>query len=197
MITVFCGSAAGSDPAYATAAAVMGRALAARGEGVVTGGGSIGLMGALADAVLASGGEIVGVITERLDALELGHPGLTEPMVVPDMHARKKAMADRARAFIAMPGGFGTLEELFEAVTWSQLNIHAKPVGLLNVDGYFDSLVAFLDHAVDAGFLRPPHRRLLVVREDPDALLDALDAVEIPRLEDVLGLVPRVRTRSR
>ncbi|MBN2799989.1 MAG: TIGR00730 family Rossman fold protein [Deltaproteobacteria bacterium] len=185
-VCVFCGSSAGNRPAYAEAAEAFGRALARRGVGLVTGGGSIGMMGAIADAALAEGGEVIGVITEHLNDLELGHPGLQQLLVVPDMHTRKRTMGELADAFVAMPGGYGTLEEVFEAITWSQLNIHAKPVGLLNVDGYFDALVAFIDRAVADGFVHPAHRALLVVASTPEALCAALPGVAFPDLAAVL-----------
>ena len=145
-----------------------------RGFGLVYGGGNVGLMGILADVVLAAGGRVVGVIPSALEEKELAHRGLTELLVVEDMHARKALMAARSRAFIAMPGGYGTLEELFEAVAWAQLHIHHKPVGLLNSGGYYDHLMAFLDHAVERGFVHPRHRALLRACEDPEELVAEL-----------------------
>lgn len=156
--------------------------LAERGIGLVYGGGSVGLMNEVAEAALAGGGEVIGVIPEKLRALELGKADCTELRVVPDMHARKKAMADLADAFVALPGGYGTLEELFEAVTWTQLGYHAKPVGLLDVEGYYTQLVAFLDHVRDEGFLRP-RESLLQVADTPEGLLQVLGTVELPSLE--------------
>jgi len=171
---VYCGSQVGGNQAYVSQAIRLGAALATRGLGLVYGGGNIGLMGCLADAVLANGGEVIGVIPRALEQKELAHRGVTELIVVADMHARKSAMAERADAFVAMPGGFGTLEELFEATAWAQLGIHPKPVGLLNCEGYFDHLIAFLDHAVREQFLRPQHRDLLQADPDPAALLTSL-----------------------
>ncbi|MFH1568395.1 MAG: TIGR00730 family Rossman fold protein [Gemmatimonadota bacterium] len=173
-ICVYCGSKSGREPVYARAAVALGQALAGRGFGLVYGGGNVGLMGALADAVLSRGGQVVGVIPRALVQQELAHRGLTELVVVADMHARKAQMAARASAFAALPGGYGTLEELFEVVAWAQLEIHTKPVGLLNAGGYFDQLVAFLDQAVERDFLRPRHRALLRVAADPEALVDEL-----------------------
>ena len=181
-ICVYCGSSLGARPSYAAAAHRLGEALAHRGLGLVYGGGSVGLMNEVADAVLERGGEVIGVIPEKLQTLELGKAGCTELRVVPDMHARKATMADLSDAFVALPGGYGTLEELFEAITWTQLGYHHKPVGLLDVDGYFRHLVAFLDHVQAEGFVRPD-LGLLTVRDDPVALLDALATVEIAPLE--------------
>lgn len=175
-VCVFCGSSPGANPAYLTAAQAMGRALAARGLGLVYGGGSVGLMGAVADAALAAGGEVVGVIPRALQLRELAHGGLTHLHVVGSMHERKAKMAELAQGFVALPGGMGTLEELAEILTWAQLGLHARPVGLLDVAGYYAPLVSFLDRAVQEGFVRPEHRRLLTVAGDPTALLDRFDA---------------------
>ena len=179
-VCVFCGSSEGRDPRYREAAALVGRALVRRGLGLVYGGGGIGLMKVVADAVLAEGGAIIGVIPHGLASREVAHRGVAEMRVVPSMHARKALMADLADAFLALPGGFGTFEELFESVTWAQLGIHSKPLGLLNVAGYFDHLVRFVDHAVAEGFVPAAGRRLMVVGEDPEALLDHLASYEIP-----------------
>ena len=173
-VCVFCGSAAGSRPAYRRAAARLGAELARRELGLVYGGGSIGLMGVVADAALAAGGEVVGVIPRSLARKEIAHAGLTRLQVVPSMHARKAMMADLADAFVAMPGGMGTLEELTEVLTWAQLGLHAKPCALLDVAGYWRPLVRLLDHAVEERFLRPEHRRLLLVERGPERLLDRL-----------------------
>ena len=173
-VCVYCGSRPGVRPAYAEAAAALGAGLAERGVGLVTGGGSVGLMGVVADAALAAGGEAVGVIPRALAEREVGHASLTRLEVVGSMHERKARMASLADAFVALPGGLGTLEEIAEALTWAQLGIHAKPCGLLDVDGYYRPLVGFLDHAVSQGFVRPEHRAALVVASEPDALLDAL-----------------------
>ena len=178
-VTVFCGSSAGRDPAYAGAAERLGRALAASGRTLVYGGGHVGLMGRLADAALAAGGHVIGVIPDALMAREVGHRGLPDLRVVASMHERKALMADLGDAFVALPGGFGTLDELFEAVTWAQLGLHAKPIGLLNVAGYFDFLLRFADRSSADGFVRPEHRALLVVETEPDALLAALEAFEL------------------
>jgi uncharacterized protein (TIGR00730 family) len=173
-ICVYCGSNAGTDPAYRAAAERVGRLLAGRGIGVVYGGGKVGLMGAVADAALAAGGEVVGIIPQALMDREVGHAGLTRLEVVDSMHARKLRMADLSDAFLALPGGIGTLEELVEVFTWSQLGIHAKPCALLDVAGFYRPLVSFFDHAVTEGFLRPEHRATLLVSDDPEALLDAI-----------------------
>jgi uncharacterized protein (TIGR00730 family) len=182
-VCVFCGSSPGRKPAYLEAARAMGRALARRGIGLVYGGGHVGLMGAVADAALAAGGEVVGVIPRGLQLRELAHEGLTTLHVVGSMHERKARMAELAEGFVALPGGMGTLEELAEILTWAQLGLHARPCGLLDVAGYYDPLVAFLDRAVAEGFVRPDHRRLLVVAQDPDALLDAFAGWQPPSVE--------------
>jgi uncharacterized protein (TIGR00730 family) len=172
---VFCGSSAGRDPQFAAAASALGRLLAEREIGLVYGGGHVGLMGVLADAVLVAGGSVHGVITRALADHEVAHQGLTSLDVVETMHQRKAAMADRADGFAMLPGGFGTLEEFFEAVTWTQLGIHAKPCGVLNVAGYFDPLCEMLESATDQRFVRPRHRALVLVEPDPVALLDRLE----------------------
>ena len=179
-VCVFCGSSAGRDPRYAAQAKALARELAARGIGVVFGGGSVGLMGVLADHALAAGGRVTGVIPHGLAARELAHRGVADMRVVPTMHARKALMAELADGFVALPGGIGTLEELLEIATWVQLGIHRKPVGVLNVGGYYDPLVALLDHAADAGFVSGPNRRLFVVDDDPARLLDRLAAHVAP-----------------
>ncbi len=173
-VCVFCGSKTGTRPVYREAAESLGRAMVARELGLVYGGGSVGLMGVLADAVLGAGGSVVGVIPERLATTELLHAGVRTMHVTTSMHARKSRMDELADAFIAMPGGFGTFEELLEMITWSQLGIHRKPVGLLNVAGYFDRLIQFFDHAIAEGFIRPKHRQLFVIASDPAELLDLL-----------------------
>jgi uncharacterized protein (TIGR00730 family) len=173
-LCLFCGSSAGGRPEYSDAAREFGALLARQGLGLVYGGGHVGLMGVLADAVLAGGGEAVGVIPQALVDRELAHPGLTELRVVGTMHKRKALMADLADGFVALPGGFGTGDELFEILTWAQLGIHQKPIGLVNVQGFFDPLIAWIDHCVREGFLRPQHRRLLLTADGPAALLDVL-----------------------
>jgi uncharacterized protein (TIGR00730 family) len=182
-VCVFCGSSPGKNPAYLESARAMGRTLAARGIGLVYGGGSVGLMGALADAALADGAEVVGVIPRALQLRELAHGGLTSLHVVGSMHERKAKMAELAQGFVALPGGLGTLEELAEILTWAQLGLHARPIGLLDVAGYWSHVVAFLDRAVEEGFVPPEHRRLLAVAEDPATLLDRFEAWQPPRVE--------------
>jgi uncharacterized protein (TIGR00730 family) len=179
-VCVFCGSSPGRDPRYVAAAREMALALVARGEGLVFGGGSVGLMGVLADALLAAGGQALGVIPHGLVAREIAHRSLTEMRVVPSMHARKALMAELSDAFVALPGGFGTFEELLEMVTWAQLGIHGKPIGLLNVAGYYDSLIALVDHAVREGFVPPGNRGLILVDGEPGPLLERLSAYQSP-----------------
>jgi uncharacterized protein (TIGR00730 family) len=173
-ICVFCGSNPGVNPVYKNAAAGLGRLLAKRKIELVYGGGNIGLMGVLADAALEAGGRVIGVIPESLMAKEVGHPGLTELYVVRSMHERKALMADLAEGFIALPGGYGTCEEFCEVVTWSQLGFHAKPCGLLNVERYYDPLLALFDHAVKEGFLRIDNRALVLEERDPRRLLEKM-----------------------
>jgi uncharacterized protein (TIGR00730 family) len=173
-ICVFCGANVGARPAYAEAADELARLLVAEGVGVVYGGTEVGLMGRLADAALAEGGEVIGVIPGALVDKEIAHRGLTDLRVVASMHERKALMAELSDAFVALPGGLGTLEELFEVYTWSQLGLHRKPCGLLDVEGYYATLAAFLEHAVEERFLREEHRAMLMVEEDPRALLDRL-----------------------
>jgi hypothetical protein len=175
-VAVYCGANRGARPAYPEAAAALGRLLAQRGIGVVFGGGQVGLMGALADAALAAGGDVIGVIPESLRLRELAHPAVTRMHVVAGMHERKALIADLSDAFIALPGGLGTLDELFEVLTWTQLGHHAKPCGLLDVLDYWAPLVALLDHAAAEGFLRAEHRELLFVETDPSRLLDRFAA---------------------
>lgn len=177
-ICVFCGSSCGSNPAYRRAAESLGQLLAERNIGLVYGGGCIGLMGALADSALAAGGEVIGVIPDSLLRREVGHRGVTKLHVVETMHQRKALMADLADAFIALPGGYGTLEEFSEIVTWSQLGIQQKPCGLLNVERYWDGLLAMLDHAVNEGFLRQENRELVLVASTPEEMLARLQEWE-------------------
>jgi len=190
-ICVFCGSSVGSRPQYAAAARELGRMLAERGLGVVFGGGKVGLMGVLADAALAAGGEAIGVIPEALVAREIGHSGLTKLHVVRSMHERKTLMADLADAFIALPGGYGTFEEFFEAVTWTHLGIHQKPCGLLNVDGYYDALLALLSRAVADGFIREANRALVLDTPDVPTLLQKLEAFRPAAAELGIGKAER------
>ena len=181
-VCVFCGSSVGVRPAYEQAAHEMGRTLARRGIGLVFGGGKVGLMGVVADAVMAAGGEAIGVIPQTLDDREIGHTGITELRIVDSMHTRKAMMADLSDAFIAMPGGVGTFEEFFEVVTWTQLGLHRKPCGLLNVDGFYTPLSAFIDRATDEGFIRPVHRAAIVMDSDPATLLDVMSTIVLPDL---------------
>ena len=173
-LCVFCGASHGGRAEYTTAAFELGRGLADRGITLIYGGGRAGLMGAVADAAIGAGGSVVGVITTLLETRELGHGGITELHVVETMHERKMKMATMADAFIAMPGGLGTLDELFEILAWAQLGIHSKPVGLLNTAGFFDSLMTFLDHADGEGFVRLNHRTEMVVERAVPALLERL-----------------------
>ncbi len=173
-VCVFCGSQPGARPAYLQAARELGTQLARRDCSVVYGGGHVGMMGALADGALAAGGRVIGVIPEHLMRPEVAHQGLTELLVVDSMHTRKRIMASRSDAFVVLPGGYGTFEEMFEMVTWRQLELHAKPGGLVNVEGYFDHLLAFLQHAAGQQFIRPQHRGLLTVEASVPALLERL-----------------------
>jgi len=182
-ICVFCGSSAGSRPEYRAAAEEMGAELARRNIGLVYGSGNVGLMGVLADTVLKAGGEAMGVIPENLMAREVGHKGLTKLHVVRSMHERKALMADLSDAFVALPGGFGTLEEFCEVVTWTQLGLHAKPCGVLNVLGFYTPLLAMFDHAVEERFLKPQNRGLVLARDSVVELLQALGEWRPPHVE--------------
>ncbi|MCC6829205.1 MAG: TIGR00730 family Rossman fold protein [Novosphingobium sp.] len=186
-ICVFLGSSIGVSPAYGAAARNFGALLARRGIGVVYGGGSIGLMGLVADGASKAGGEVIGVIPDALRAREQDHTGLTELHVVANMHERKAMMAEMSDAFVALPGGIGTFEELFEVWTWSQLGYHEKPCALLNVNGFYDAMRAFIDHVVAEGFLRADHRDMLMVHEDPEELLDALTGYVPPVVPHWVG----------
>ena len=179
-VCVFSGSSPGADVAYRAAAVDLGHRLAERGIELVYGGASVGLMGAVADAAIEGGGHVIGVIPQSLVDHEIAHAGLGDLRVVDSMHERKALMAELSDAFVALPGGVGTLEELFEVYTWNQLGLHAKPLGLFNVRGYFDGLARFLDHAVAERFVTPKHRAMLLVGEDLGELLDGLDAWEAP-----------------
>jgi uncharacterized protein (TIGR00730 family) len=190
-LCVFAGSSSGARPEYRAAAGELGRALAARGIGVVYGGARVGLMGVLADAALAAGGEVVGVIPAALVAKEVAHTGLSDLRVVGSMHQRKALMSDLADAFIALPGGWGTLEELFEVLTWAQLGLHRKPCGILNVHGYFDGLLAFLSHTIGEGFVRHEYAAMVTVAATPDALLDRLVSSSPPAVEKWLDRASR------
>ncbi|RMG16437.1 MAG: TIGR00730 family Rossman fold protein [Bacteroidetes bacterium] len=182
-ICIFCGSNAGQKPAYSRMAQSMGQLLASKQIGLVYGGGKVGLMGILADAMLAAGGQVTGVIPDFLMAKEVGHTGISHMHVVQSMHQRKQLMADLSDAFIAMPGGIGTMEELFEVFTWGQLGLHPKPLGLLNVAGYYDALTNFLDHMVDEGFLKAKNKNMLYIHQQPQALLEMMQAYQPPKVE--------------
>ena len=175
-VCVFCGSSPGGKTSYAEGARAMGREIAHRGLTLVYGGGSVGLMGIVADAALAAGGAVHGVIPQSLESKEVGHKGLTHKDVVPSMHARKARMEELSDAFIAMPGGVGTYEEIFEIWTWAQLGLHHKPLGFYDVDGFYTDLLRFLDKASDHGFIRPEHRHLALTDDRPGALLDRMAA---------------------
>ncbi len=175
-IAVYCGSASPADPVYLAAASAVGSTLAQRGITVVYGGGRLGLMGAVADAALAAGGKVIGIIPEALVGAEVAHRGCTELHVVKNMHERKQAFTDLSDGFINLPGGVGTMDEMWEAVSWSQLGYHSKPVGVLNVAGYYDHLIAFNAHMVDVGFVREAHKGILLVADRLDELLDKMNA---------------------
>jgi uncharacterized protein (TIGR00730 family) len=177
-VCVFCGASSGRAPEYAEAARAFGAAVAARGLGLVYGGGRVGLMGALADGALTAGGEVVGVIPQALVERELAHTGLSELHVVSSLHERKALMAELADAFVALPGGFGTLDELMEQLTWSQLGLHTKPVALLDVEGYWRPLIALARHATDEGFVRESDLGAIAVGDDPRSVLDRLETLE-------------------
>ena len=177
-IAVYCGSASPADTRYVALAADVGRQLAERGIGVVYGGGRLGLMGAVADAAMAAGGEVIGVIPEALVGAEVAHTGLTRLEVVPGMHARKQAFVDLSEGFLTMPGGVGTMDELWEAISWAQLGYHAKPVGVLNAFGFYDHLLAFNRHMIETGFIRQAHAGIMVAEHDLDLLLARMAAHE-------------------
>lgn len=186
-IVVYCGANVGNNPAYRAAAESVGRALAEQGIGLVYGGGGVGLMGVVADAALAAGGEVIGVIPEALKALEVEHKNLTEMHVVPDMHSRKAMMLGLSDGVIAMPGGFGTMDELFEALTWSQLDYHRKLCGLLNVAGYYDHLLAWVKHSVDVGLVKAVNMELIVPGETVEELLHGMRTREFPLSQKWMG----------
>ena len=179
-VCIFCGSSSGNNPQYREFAEAMGRLLARKKIALVYGGGHVGLMGVVADAVLAGGGEAIGVIPQALADREIAHSGLTDLRVVDSMHTRKALMADLSDAFIAMPGGVGTFEEIFEAITWTQLGVHRKPCGFLNAAAFYTPLIAFIDQAVSEGFIKPAHRRMIVVDDNPERLLDTLAETVLP-----------------
>ena len=179
-VCVYCGSSSGINPVYSDVAKALGRALVKQNLSLVYGGGHVGLMGIVADAVLEAGGEVTGVIPKALMDTEVGHDRLTRLLVVKDMHERKALMAEHADGFITMPGGIGTLEELFETLTWAQLGFHEKPIGLLNVAGFYDPLIEFLHHQTSQGFLRAEHKDLLLVETEPDLLIEQLKNFTMP-----------------
>ena len=181
-VCVFCGSSVGVKAAYADAAREMGRLIAKKGLALVYGGGNVGLMGVIADAALEAGGEVIGVIPLALADREIAHTGLTDLRVVDSMHTRKAKMAELSDAFIAMPGGVGTFEEFFEAITWTQLGLHRKPCGLLNVEGFYTPLERFIDQAVTEGFIRPVHRKAIVMDDNPARLLETLATIDLPNV---------------
>lgn len=182
-LCVYCGSSPGRDPRYGEAARTLGNILLERDIGLVYGGASVGVMGQVADAVLAGGGQAIGVIPEALAVKEVAHDGLTEQHVVPSMHERKALMADLSDGFVALPGGWGTIEEIFEVLTWAQLGFHDKPCGLLNTGGYYDLLHGFLEHAIEEEFVKPTYRQMLIVESDPAALLDRYAAYTPPKIK--------------
>jgi uncharacterized protein (TIGR00730 family) len=179
-VCVYCGSSVGNNPVYRDVAVAMGSLLAKKKIALVYGGGHVGLMGVIADAVLAAGGEAIGVIPQSLADREIAHGGLTDLRIVDSMHTRKAMMADLSDAFIAMPGGVGTFEEFFEAITWTQLGLHRKPCGLLNAGGFYTPLVAFIDQAVSEGFIKPIHRSMMVVDDNPERLINTLAEMDLP-----------------
>lgn len=187
-ICVFCGSSRGTNPAYAQAAEAVGRLLAERGLGLVYGGGNVGLMGIVANAALTAGGEVIGVIPEALMKMEVGHVDVSALHVVGSMHDRKALMAELSDGFIALPGGIGTLEEIFEVWTWGQLGLHPKPLGFLDVADYYSHLHVFLDHSMAEGFLKPRHRAMVAVESDAAALLNRFEAYEPPQTVKVIAL---------
>ena len=177
-LAVYCGSATPADPVYIESARMVGRELAARGIGLVYGGGRLGLMGAVADACLQAGGEVIGVIPEALVGSEVAHRGCTELHVVPGMHERKRMFTDLSDGFITIPGGVGTMDELWEAISWAQLGYHEKPVGLLNVAGFYDRLIEFNRHMVEVGFIRPQHAGIMIVDDTMDGLISKMASYE-------------------
>lgn len=191
-LSVFCGSKLGNNSAYAEAATALGIAMGLRKIDLIYGGSTVGLMGTIADAVLQTGGKVTGVIPEKLFDHETQHPGITELLTVKNMHERKATMGNLSDGFIALPGGFGTLEELLETITWSQLKIHNKPIGILNVGGYYGCLVSLIEQAIDSGFIKPQHRHLYFVDECAENLLDQIEKQHLARL----GNTQQQRTRN-
>jgi uncharacterized protein (TIGR00730 family) len=179
-ICVFCGSSSGARESYAAAATSLARYLVENGIGIVYGGGKVGLMGALADAALKAGGEVIGVMPQHLVEKEISHSGLSQLRIVGSMHERKSLMAELSAAFIAMPGGYGTFEEFCEVLTWTQLGLHRKPCGILNIDGYYDPLLALFDQAVTEQFVKPHHRKMVISDTRPESLVPRLLQYELP-----------------
>ena len=186
-VCVFCGSSIGNNREYVEYAEAVGELLASKKIGLVYGGGNVGLMGVVADAAIAAGGEVIGVIPRALKDREIAHTGIRDLRVVDSMHTRKAMMAELSDAFIAMPGGVGTFEEIFEAITWTQLGVHRKPCGFLNAAGFYTPLVAFIDQAVSEGFIRPVHRSMIVVDDNPERLLDRLMEIDLPDVPKWIG----------
>jgi uncharacterized protein (TIGR00730 family) len=186
-ICVYCGSSSGKSPEYLASASVLAKEMVKRNIGLVYGGANVGIMGEIANTMLANGGNVTGVIPQALIDKEVGHFGLTELKIVGSMHERKAIMADLSDGFIALPGGLGTLEELFEVLTWSQLGFHHKPCALLNIKQYYESLSVFLDHAVEEEFVKPIHREMLLVASDPSQLLDAMESYQPPAVDKWIG----------
>jgi uncharacterized protein (TIGR00730 family) len=182
-LCVFCGSSFGSDPAYAKAANDLAIAITKRGIGLVYGGSRVGLMGEIADAVIKANGDVIGVITKDLVDREVANHGLSDLRIVGSMHERKSLMAEISDGFVALPGGFGTLEEIFEVITWAQLNFHSKPCGLLNVHGYYDNLLKFLDHSVNEEFIEPENREMIIIDNDPESLLERFLNYKAPKVD--------------
>lgn len=195
-ICVFCGSSPGSQPEFLEAAEALGSVLLERSHDLVYGGASVGLMGRLAETVLAGGGNVIGVIPSSLADKEVALTRLPDLRVVPSMHERKAMMANLSDGFIALPGGLGTIEEFFEALTWTQLGIHTKPCGLLNISGYFDKLVEFLDEAQDQLFIRPEHRSMIIVEEEPEALLDRFEGFKQPEVDKAEWILSLSKNRT-
>ncbi|MFO1059787.1 MAG: TIGR00730 family Rossman fold protein [Dongiaceae bacterium] len=187
-LCVYCGAALGTNPGHRAAARRLGQMMAARGVGLIYGGAQIGLMGALADAVTEGGGKVTGIIPKHLDQREVGHRGVTELLIVDSMHTRKRMMFDMADAFAILPGGLGTLDETFEMLTWRQLRLHDKPIILVDLDGYWQPLIALVDHAIAEGFAPPPVRRLFTVVPAIEAVLDAIEAQPEPAVPDAPAL---------
>lgn len=186
-ICVYCGSSPGESPEYMEAARILGRELVKRDITLVYGGAHVGIMGEIADTVLAAGGEVIGIMPKALADKEIAHNGLTELRVVGSMHERKAMMADLSDGFIALPGGMGTLEEIFEVLTWSQLGYHRKPCSLLNIKGYYDSLTQFLDHTVEEGFVKSVHRGMILIEDNTEKLLDLMAEYESPKVDKWIG----------